>query len=352
MYPLLWLLIYALLCAACDVSNGHSVLTSRLEETTVREVTLLLTDSTTEAPERPTRGSSAAKPLCYCQFHSGPPYGPDMTMSSQTTMSRDLPSTSPIDGEQETQITPRLTQQTASSATFGSSSDETTTSPITAPGDKMTDPPPTDRTTDMDSGSSASNPTSAENTSPLETRTTMAANGNKPASDVTETLVDAASTSEIEWKGKASSVTTTSTKQPPPTTLMRSTTSSSEEAVPSQNTEPEEGEVQQWPVCNGRNSGPTMAVASRMISAKSFCDQFREAPLTLEGWRKKSRVDGILFGVNFSKSSSQSCDEYRVDDVVCRKHLVKVERLCGKFGGFVIGECVLVWSDPDLGTTA
>ncbi|OBS15317.1 hypothetical protein FPOA_13823 [Fusarium poae] len=248
MYPLLWLLIYALLCAACDVSNGHSVLTSRLEETTVREVTLLLTDSTTEAPERPTRGSSAAKPLCYCQFHSGPPYGPDMTMSSQTTMSRDLPSTSPIDGEQETQITPRLTQQTASSATFGSSSDETTTSPITAPGDKMTDPPPTDRTTDMDSGSSASNPASAENTSPLETRTTMAANGNKPASDVTETLVDAASTSEIEWKGKASSVTTTSTKQPPPTTLMRSTTSSSEEAVPSQNTEPEEGEVQQWPI--------------------------------------------------------------------------------------------------------
>ncbi|GKU08392.1 unnamed protein product [Fusarium langsethiae] len=253
-----------------------------------------------------------------------------MTMSSQTTMSRDLPSTSPIDGEQETQITPRLTQQTASSATFGSSSDETTTSPITAPGDKMTDPPPTDRTTDMDSGSSASNPTSAENTSPLETRTTTAANGNKPASDDTETLVDAASTSEIESKGKASSVTTTSTKQPPPTTLMRSTTSSSEEAVPSQNTEPEEGEVQQWPVCNGGNSGPTMAVASRMISAKSFCDQFREAPLTLEGWRKKSRVDGILFGVNFSKSSSQSCDEYRVDDVVCRQHLVKVERLCAR----------------------
>ncbi|KAM0293149.1 hypothetical protein ACHAPM_011684 [Fusarium culmorum] len=352
MHPFLWLPIYALLCVACDVSNDHSVLTSRVEQTTVQEVALSLTDSTAEEFERPTRWPDPDEPLCICQTHSDPPYSPDMTISSSTT-------TSLIREEHKTQTTPRLAQQTTTSATLGGSSDGTTASATTASDDEITGLSPTDETadgtadgpTDIDSGSGTSHPTSVEYTSSLEKYGTTDANGKEQSSDVTKTLVDATSASETESKENDGSVTTTDTAQPPPTTtLIRSTTMSSEETVPGQKVEPEKGEVQQWPVCNDGNTGSSRAVASRMASAKSFCDQFREAPLTLEGWYKTSRESGTVFGVNFSKYSSQRCNGYRVDDVVCWQHLAKVERLCGKFGGFVIGDCVLVWADSNLDT--
>ncbi|CAG2004016.1 unnamed protein product [Fusarium graminearum] len=313
MHPFLWLPIYALLCVACDVSNGHSVLTSRVEQTTVQEVTLSLTDSTAEEFERPTRWPDPDEPLCICQTHSDLPYSPDGTTASATTAS----------GDKITGLSP--TEETA---------------------DGTADGP-----TDIDSGSGTSHPTSVEHTSYLETYAITKTNGKEQSSDATKTLLDGASASETESKENDGSVTTTDTNQPPPTTtLIRSKTMPSEEAVSDHKVDPEKGEIQQWPVCNDGNTGSSRAVASRMASAKSFCDQFREAPLTLEGWHKTSSESGTVFGVNFSKYSSQRCSGYKVDDVVCWQHLAKVERLCGKFGGFVIGDCVLVWADSNLDT--
>ncbi|SPJ78069.1 uncharacterized protein FTOL_06458 [Fusarium torulosum] len=353
MYLLACLSIYTLLCAACEVDNGYSSLTTRAEVSITQSATVLLPESITEVSGKPATELNSDGPHCGCQFHLNPSHNPDVIVPSAAATSGGDSNTLPSDGEEETNNIPPVEQGTASSTLIGSTADTTEINSVTRSSDETTGLPPTEKTTDIDFASSTRTPGPAltEHTSISATRTGAVTNSNEPTSDGTTALADFASTSDAESKQKSGSATTTSRTQPSHTTLMRSTTSSSVEAVPSENIGSEDGQVEQSVKCYGNDDLATVD-ASRIASATSFCDRFSKTPLTLQGWHEESKVKGIAFGVNFSKSSSQSCDEYKVDDVVCRRHLLKIEHNCGRLGGFVIGQCVLVWADPSLDGTA
>jgi hypothetical protein len=318
-----------------------------------QSATVLLPESITEVSGKPVTELNSDGPHCGCQFHRNPSHNPDVIVPSAAATSGGDSNTLPSDGEEETNNIPPVEQGTASSTLIGSTADTTEINSVTRSSDETTGLPPTEKTTDIDFASSTHTPGPAltEHTSISATRTGAVTNSNEPTSDGTTALADSASTSDAESKQKSGSATTTSRTQPSHTTLMRSTASSSVEAVPSENIGSEDGQVEQSVNCYG-NDDLTTVDASRIASATSFCDRFSKTPLTLQGWHEESKVKGIAFGVNFSKSSSQSCDEYKVDDAVCRRHLLKIEHKCGRLGGFVIGQCVLVWADPSLDGTA
>ncbi|KAI3561766.1 hypothetical protein IWW34DRAFT_825343 [Fusarium oxysporum f. sp. albedinis] len=306
---LIWFFIYPLLSLGCDANYRYVVWTPRPGDTLFSDVALALPDISMKEFAKLNPGVDTNKLRTDPASPYKLPYSPQMTIIPPAVWSGDCPKTLLLDGEQQalshTQYgtTPTPTKsghhKTGATSITGSSEEITTI----ASTELSTSTEPTGSGATNDAQDLTVNPTTGSATEPKETISSIATS-EKPASTF-RTVTE-------------------------PTSTYRSS--------PTSNSKKEAGKPE--PACY-KDNGSTLQTETRLKMEQSFCNAFKKVPFTYSDWKKVSHETEIEIGISFVKDS-RYCQNYKVDDMICKGYLEGIEGKCKRPGGFVWDECILI----------
>ncbi|KAI3565806.1 hypothetical protein IWW34DRAFT_825242 [Fusarium oxysporum f. sp. albedinis] len=306
---LIWFFIYPLLSLGCDANYRYAVWTPRPGDTLFSDVALALPDINMKEFEKLNPGVDRNKLRTDPASPYKLPYSPQMKIIPPAVWSGDCPKTLLLDGEQQalshtqyvtTPTPPKIGHHRTGATTIPGSSEEITTIAST---ELPTSTEPTGSGATNDAQDSTVNPTTGSATEPKETISSIATS-EKPASTF-RTVTGPTSTYRLS---------------------------------PTSNSKREAGKPE--PACYEDNSS-TLQEEVRLKMEQSFCNAFKEVPFTYSDWKKISHEKEIEIGISFVKDS-QYCQNFKVDDMICKGYLEGIEGKCKRPGGFVWDECILI----------
>ncbi|KAI3567792.1 hypothetical protein IWW34DRAFT_641572 [Fusarium oxysporum f. sp. albedinis] len=312
----IWLWLYSLVSAACDIS--HALWSPDYGETVIEDLSQALPGVGVKQFKTLNPGVNPNRIMSGETYTV--PYGPEITIITPATWSRNCPKTLLLHGEEKAQDASTPSKPLTPPATAGS--DLYTSQPTSG---TMYDETITRISTSTGTGTGLITTTSSTSTSvskEAENLTTASAEANSPTTGSHKT----ADTTDSKPAAQATTDVTTGTSKP-------ATTKSGEIEAPTT------GSCPCWTDCKLQKEDSTYSKKIGLAVAELFCNQFNEAPLAAKNPSKISEHSRFVVGAHISPG----CTKSELDEAKCLEYLEEIENQCPRTGGFFERGCFYVW---------
>ncbi|RKK11013.1 hypothetical protein BFJ66_g11491 [Fusarium oxysporum f. sp. cepae] len=339
MNSLIWLWLYSLVSAACDVN--YAMWSPGFGMTVINDLIPALPQVSVEEFETINEGIDADKIGGGGTYTV--PYSSEMTINKPAIWSGNCPKTLLLLGEETTQNTPMPSQQ----STLSTSTKENTNTPVpaseTTPDHTTTSTAGTHKTADQTNIKPTGQATdTTRNKTPTLVKTgskkATGSAGSEPTGQATDTTRNKTPTLVKTGSKKA-----TGSAGSEPTGAATDVTSQSAGPTTQTSAETPSPTAELWTCWTSKDRTllDNTPKKTRMTAVNEFCRKFKEKPLTPKN--RSSDVKQKDLALVAYLSSRCHIDKFEVDEIACLKYFEVIEKKCSDRGGSFQDSCALVW---------